>query len=115
MRTGEQMRPPRVARIGRETSEAFHFPPPEDNVEVQVDSFAKARSLHQGILLIVVCCVGILGFAAQVEDGNVPMAVMFGVVTPLGFALGIWLIRRALVDRGLSSPDPSAASRKIDA
>lgn len=74
-----------------------------------MDSFARARSLYQGILLLVVCGIGVLGFAAQVAEGNIPLAVMFGVVTPLGFALGVWLIRRSLAGgRARVGPDAEA-------
>jgi hypothetical protein len=64
-----------------------------------MDSFAKARSLYQGILVLVVSCIGVLGLAAMVESGNAALAVMFGVVTPLGFALGIWLFWRSRASR----------------
>jgi hypothetical protein len=80
-----------------------------------MDSFAKARSIYQGILLIVVCCVGVLGFVAQVSDGNVALAVMFGVITPLGFALGIWLIRRGLVRQDKSGTNTDVTSHRTDA
>ena len=84
--------------------------------EDDVDSFAKARSLSQGITVIVVCCIGILGFAAQIAEGNIPLAVMFGIVTPLGFALGIWLIRRPFTGGGdASGSEPSPEHHRADA
>lgn len=79
-----------------------------------MNSSAKARSLRQGILLILVCCIGVLGFAAQIEEGNIPLAVMFGVVTPLGFALGVWLIRRSLGGGGARRNGPGLGSRRAD-
>ena len=80
-----------------------------------MDSLANARSLYQGILWIVVSFIDILVFAAYVAEGNVPLAAMFGVVTPLGFALGVWLIRRALIDERTKQADPESAARRIDA
>jgi hypothetical protein len=59
------------------------------------NSFNKARTMTQGILLLVISPIGLLGLAAFAGQGDVLMSLMFGTVTLLTIALGIWLIRRA--------------------
>jgi len=42
----------------------------------------NARS--QAIVLFIVAPIGVLGLLAQIESGNIPLAIMFAVVTPAG-------------------------------
>jgi len=68
----------------------------------------RSRALRQGIPLLLVCPIGALGFVASLEDprlGGLPVTIMFGTVTPLAFALGVWLIRRSRSMKG-APPDP---------
>ncbi len=56
------------------------------------NSFNKIRTLMQGIVLLAVSAIGVLGLIAFISEGDVWMSVMFGTVTPLAIALGSWLI-----------------------
>ena len=58
------------------------------------NSFNKARTMTQGILLLVISPIGLLGLAAFARK-DMLLSLMFGTVTPLAIALGIWLILRA--------------------
>jgi len=55
-------------------------------------SFNKARTMMQGLTLLGVSPIGMLGFAAFVSEGDVGMSLMFGGVTTFAVALGSWLI-----------------------
>ena len=61
-----------------------------------MDDFGRARALMQGILLLAVSAIGLLGLLAFASEGDMGMTAMFGTVTPLAIALGVWLIYRSL-------------------
>ena len=48
--------------------------------------------MMQGLTLLGVSPIGMLGFAAFVSEGDVGMSLMFGGVTTFAVALGSWLI-----------------------
>jgi cyanate permease len=60
-----------------------------------MDDFSRVRSLMQGIVLLCVSPIGVLGFMTFASQRNVGMMAMFGIITPASFALGVWLILRA--------------------
>ena len=60
-----------------------------------MDPFARFRSAMQGVMLLGISPIGMLRFAAFASKSNYGMMAMFGVVTPLAIALGVWLIVRA--------------------
>lgn len=59
-----------------------------------MDPVTKVRTTLQGLMLIGISPIGMLGFAAFATQGNYAMMAMFGIVTPLAIALGVWLLVR---------------------
>jgi hypothetical protein len=56
---------------------------------------SKVRSLIQGIVLLIVAPVGLLGLLAFATARDLWMSLMFGTVSSLAVALGVWLIWRS--------------------
>ncbi|MEO1529090.1 MAG: hypothetical protein AAFX06_27030 [Planctomycetota bacterium] len=52
------------------------------------------NSRAQAIVLFLIAPVGLLGLVAQIETGNVPLAILFGTLTPAAVTLGVWLWKR---------------------
>jgi hypothetical protein len=51
------------------------------------------RRKRQALVLFIVAPIGLLGFIAHVQSRDIPLAIMFGIVTPAAVALGVWLWR----------------------
>jgi hypothetical protein len=64
--------------------------------------FKRFRALMQAAVLILVGLIGLLGMYAQIEMGNVSLAIMYGVLSPFAIALGFWVMRSS---RTKSDPD----------
>ena len=54
--------------------------------------FNKARTMMQGIAMLAVTPIGLLGLLAFAIEGDMGMTLMFGTVTPFAMPLGAWLI-----------------------
>jgi hypothetical protein len=81
----------------------WRFARPSPLREQLVESLAALRKTWQGLLLIAVGAFGLLGFAVQLGE-SVPLAIMYGLVSPLSIALGIWLLRTGIRQWRQSEP-----------
>jgi len=61
-----------------------------------MDSLSRVIGLIQGIVVLCISPLGLLGMANNIQSGDTVAAIGFGLLGLGGIALGIWQTRRQL-------------------